>query len=115
MASIIKFDKNEVPYCPNGCGLMHMEIWDTDTFYFSIKYNQHTIMIVPEARAFCLNCKHTMIVADERASAILCNCLEQSTKGHDPSCRLYPSTTCIDWSQCTNDQTCPIKVDHDHL
>lgn len=63
----------------------------------------------------CSTCK----IADTALAPSLvlqpCNCLEQTTKGHDPACPHYPATDVIDWVLCTNDQfTCPIKVDHDH-
>ena len=55
MSKTIEFDQDEVALCPNGHGRMRMVAWNAG-------YAQR----VPEARAFCAHCRHTMIVADER-------------------------------------------------
>jgi len=52
-------DQDEVALCPNGHGPMLMVV---------------TIVpagpIIPEARAFCFECRYTMIVADERTGGL---------------------------------------------
>lgn len=55
MAKPIVFDQDEVPLCPNGHGPMLMT-----------PVNNRGGCAAVEARAHCLECRHTMIVADER-------------------------------------------------
>ena len=57
MTKPIEFNAQGIALCPNGCGEMYMV---PDRLF------GYPISDVPEARAFCLNCCHTMIVADER-------------------------------------------------
>ncbi len=59
MSKPIEFDQNEVALCPNGHGPMLMV---AQPMHISF----HHDISVPEARAHCLECRHTMIVADER-------------------------------------------------
>jgi len=64
MSKPIIFNKEEIPLCPNGHGPMYVDgalnnIWDA--WEKGIISKQ-----VPEARAHCLICRHTMIIADER-------------------------------------------------
>ena len=61
MGKPIVFDKNEVPLCPNGHGPMLM-----------VKTVIPAGPSVPEARAHCLECRHTMIVSDERTFTRTC-------------------------------------------
>ena len=56
MSKPIVFDQDEVALCPNGHGPMLM-----------LSETEHVgEYMVPETRAFCRKCFHTMIVADER-------------------------------------------------
>ena len=55
----VRFTQDEIPLCPNDCGPMHMVALNNPSYLFGYS-------LQPEARAFCLTCKHTMIVADER-------------------------------------------------
>ena len=59
MSKPIIFNRDEIPLCPNGHGQMYLDIQPLDDYL-----DMHGV--VREARAFCLTCRHTMIVADER-------------------------------------------------
>lgn len=71
MPKPIRFNKDEVPLCPNDCGPMFM---DSDEAMIEARFLvlasssliPSDLMPVLEARAHCLECRHTMIVADER-------------------------------------------------
>ncbi len=94
MSKPIEFDKDEVALCPNGHGLMLMDGYLTMSCHHKWEAgeslgqpNGNAVVIrgrltyelicecwgtdvlpltIPEARAHCLECQHTMIVADER-------------------------------------------------
>ena len=68
MSKPIVFDQDEVALCPNGHGPMLMvsmarpsSVWYDDSLG-AIAFARPTA----EARAHCRECRHTMIVADER-------------------------------------------------
>lgn len=69
------FNKLQEPLCPNGCGVMDMDadIWqyillsDYELGYHNFERFRPVVL---EARAFCLHCKYTMLVADERIQTI---------------------------------------------
>lgn len=67
---IIRFNEHEVPLCPNDYGLMYMDAitfsLPTTIENFKILVSGINALTVPEARAWCLVCKYTMLVADER-------------------------------------------------
>lgn len=61
MSKPIRFNREEIPLCPNNHGPMYLEVVQP--------IDQAQVFPVAEARAFCLTCRHTMIVADERPLA----------------------------------------------
>ncbi len=67
MSKPVVFDQDEVALCPNGHGPMLMAV-TSETLWHGLTQSSATYipLLVPEARAHCLTCSHTMIVADER-------------------------------------------------